>query len=78
MTMRSVLPDEMGRSNSPQRERFDLMKCMTCDTPDLSEDEFDIHARVFHSQMSGDELQKMFKELSEELAPDMTKFRKTR
>lgn len=68
----------MGRSNSPQRERLDLMKCTTCDTPDLSDDEFDLHARVFHNQMSSDELKKMFKELSEELAPDTTKFRKTR
>jgi len=54
------------------------MKCTTCDTPDLSDDEFDLHARVFHNQMSSDELKKMFKELSEELGADTTKDRKRR
>src|SRR5216684_1048757 len=57
-----------GRSNSPQRERLGLMKCMTCNTSDLSDDELDFHARVSHNQLSGDELKHLFKELSEELA----------
>ena len=67
-----------GRSNSPQRERLGLMKCMTCNTSDLSDDELDFHARVSHNQLSGDELKQLFKELSEEMAAETTKFRKTR
>jgi hypothetical protein len=61
-----------------RRERFNFMKCMTCDTPELSDDEFDSHARHFHNQLSGDELRKMFKELSEELAAEETELRKTK
>ena len=61
-----------------RRERFNLMKCTTCDTPELLDDEFDSHARHFHNQLSGDELTKMFKELSEVLAAEKTKSRKTK
>jgi len=48
------------------------------DTPELSDDEFDLHARVSHNQLSGDELKQLFKELSEEVAAETTKFRETR
>ena len=61
-------------------ERLNPMnKCVICDTLDLSDEDFDIHAQVSHQQMSGEELKKMIEDLSMELeAPIRSKGRKRR